>query len=400
MTVKKVLYLLPQPYLLSRGSSFRALATVDALAELGYQVDLLCYPIGKGPKKNAYKIFRSSSIPFLTKVKIGPSFGKCLFDIPFAWKAFSLVKKNKYDLIHGVEEAGLIASCLGRKYKIPYIYDMHSWMSQQIEDSKFIKSKIILNYFKKLELQAMNRAKAIITVGPEMTKLLTSLAPSVTAYSLLDCPLNFSELASVALKKTIQEKFFSQEDSVLVYTGNFHSYQGIDLLIESIAELKRITTSETKKFRLLLVGGGSGEEQVIDRYKKKVAALGLTDEIIFCGEFPAEAMPVFMELADLLVSSRVQGNNVPLKIYTYLASGNLLLATNIASHTQVLNSENCLLADPEPNSLARAIHRGLFEISEAEKKSLVQAALQIGSIEQQEKFKAVLKDCYKNVILN
>ena len=208
----KILYILPQPFLLSRGSSFRALATVNALAELGYQVDLLCYPLGIDPKKRQYAIHRSRRPPLLTSVKIGPSPQKIIFDIPLACMAHRMVRRNGYAVIHGVEEAGFIASWLGRKFNVPYIFDMHSWMSQQIEDGNYLKSRLLLNLFKKFESQAMNRARAIITVGPEMTEILrTRLAPGVYAATLPDCPLVFDDDLAMPDSERISAGSFSTD---------------------------------------------------------------------------------------------------------------------------------------------------------------------------------------------
>ena len=83
---KRILYILPQPYLVPRGSSFRAMATVDVLAELGYQVDLLCYPFGKDPRNKKYSIARSANPFSFSSVKIGPSWQKIVLDIPLDGK--------------------------------------------------------------------------------------------------------------------------------------------------------------------------------------------------------------------------------------------------------------------------------------------------------------------------
>ena len=390
-----VLYLLPQPFFQPRGSSFRALATLEAIAGLGYQVDLLCFPLGADPKDKAFTIFRSGKPPFFASVPVGPSPRKLVFDIPLAWSARRLVRANAYDVIHGVEEAGFIAGYLGRRYGVPYIFDMHSWMSQQLEDGNYLRSRFLLNRFKRLELRAMARARAIITVGPEMTEVLKRLAPGVAAYSLPDSPLSFGESATPELENTITRRFFSQTRRTILYTGNFHPYQGIDLLIQSIRQLKQRIDGRFD-FVLLLVGGSAAESRTVGRYRKMASDLGLEQEIVFCGEYPAEAMPAFMRRSDLLVSSRISGNNVPLKVYTYLASGTLLVATNIPSHTQVLNDGNCLLADPEPEGLARALYRGLADISVQERERIATAARHIGAAEQHQAFKAIVQKCYED----
>ena len=194
-------------------------------------------------------------------MKIGPSPQKIIFDIPLACMAHRMVRRNGYAVIHGVEEAGFIASWLGRKFNIPYIFEMHSWMSQQLEDGNFLKSRLLLYFFKKLESQAMNRARAIITVGPEMTEILrTRLAPDVYAATLPDCPLVFDEdLAAAGLREDISRQFFDRPRKTILYTGNFHPYQGIDLLLEGIRELKSLVAGRFD-FALLLVGGGAGRQ--------------------------------------------------------------------------------------------------------------------------------------------
>ena len=372
------------------------MATVDVLAELGYQVDMLCYPLGNSPQNRQYTIFRSYGPASVQSVKIGPSPQKVLLDIPLAWSARKLVRKYSYDVIHGVEEAGFIACWLGKRYGIPYIFDMHSWMSQQIEDGKFLKIRFLLDLFKKLELYAMKNARAIITVGEEMTSLLrTKLVPDVYSVSLPDRSLSLQDSVSQETIRSIEERFFRQPGKKILYTGNFHQYQGIDLLLDSIQELKKQGGLDCQ---LLLVGGGDGEREKVEFYKEMCRTKGIADSVIFCGEFPPETMSVFIEKSDVLVSSRITGNNIPLKIYTYLASGKLLVATNIASHTQVLHSGNCLLAEPDPAAFARELQRALCELTDSEKERIAEEAKKSSGQEHFQKFTDILANCYTHCL--
>lgn len=391
----KVLYILPQPYLLPRGSSFRAMATVDGLSALGHTVDVVCYDIGKDPSKKAYAIHRSARPFGITSVKIGPSPAKILFDVPLYWTARRLAARGGYDVIHGVEEAGFMAASLGRKYEIPYIYDMHSWMSQQIEGTKFGRWRLPLRVFKAWELRSMRDARAIFTVGDEMTRLLqTQLAPGVHAATLPDVPLDFSEPPDPARREKIVRDFFPAGRKYIVYTGNFHVYQGLDLLVDAAARLKELSRGQTP-FSVLIVGGGMAEAPAVERLRARVRQLGIEGDVIFCGEHPMMDIPVFMEHADVLVSSRISGNNVPLKIYTFLAAGVPMVATRISSHTQVLNDENCLLADPEPKSFADALFRGIYKLSGEERARIVAAAKKITPSEQRARFRDVLRVAYE-----
>ena len=72
-----------------------------------------------------------------------------------------------------------------------------------------------------------------------------------------------------------------------------------------------------------------------------------------------------MERASVLVSPRIEGTNTPLKVYQQLASGIPLVATDIESHTQVLDDSVAFLAFPEPGPYARAIVQALTRQEDA-----------------------------------
>jgi len=59
--------------------------------------------------------------------------------------------------------------------------------------------------------------------------------------------------------------------------------------------------------------------------------------------------------ADILVSPRIKGTNTPMKIYSYLQSGKPVLATDLPTHTQVLDRSIAMLADPKPDKFAAAM---------------------------------------------
>jgi glycosyltransferase involved in cell wall biosynthesis len=73
----------------------------------------------------------------------------------------------------------------------------------------------------------------------------------------------------------------------------------------------------------------------------------------FVGQHPVEEVPLYMALADILLSPRNKGTNTPLKLYTYLRSGKPILATQIYSHTQILNPDIAMLVSPTAEGLAQ-----------------------------------------------
>jgi glycosyltransferase involved in cell wall biosynthesis len=51
----------------------------------------------------------------------------------------------------------------------------------------------------------------------------------------------------------------------------------------------------------------------------------------------------------------VEGTNTPLKIYSYLQSGKPIVATDLYTHTQVLNQDTAVLVSPSAAGLTEGI---------------------------------------------
>lgn len=58
-------------------------------------------------------------------------------------------------------------------------------------------------------------------------------------------------------------------------------------------------------------------------------------------------------------SARTKGVNTLLKIYTYMCSGKLIIATRLSTHCRALDQGSAVLCDPMPQAVADAIRRTL-----------------------------------------
>jgi glycosyltransferase involved in cell wall biosynthesis len=73
---------------------------------------------------------------------------------------------------------------------------------------------------------------------------------------------------------------------------------------------------------------------------------------------PRKKIYAILEAAQVLVSPRASGRNVPLKIFDYLATGKPIVATG-DFHRQVLRDDCAILVEPTSSSLAEGIVRAL-----------------------------------------
>lgn len=345
----RILLIAPQPFFKIRGTPLAILQLVKALSELGYEVDIVTYHLGKNIKVKNVAIYRIINFPFIKNIPIGPSYAKLFLDFLLFLKAFQMCVKNHYNVIHTVEEAVFLGIVLKRIFHIPIIYDMDSSIPQQLINSGFTKNKYFLKLVYYLENWAIDNSNLVLTVCSSLTEIVCNKFPRKKVFQLEDVPPGNGQ-GEVRKEKVLElkKKLNLTEEMIILYTGNFESYQGIDLLIKSVPEVAKYEPN----VKFLLVGG---EREDITTMKRLVDSLKIEDSIIFTGKEPLEKIPAYMALADILVSPRRKGTNTPFKIFTYLQSGKPIVATNLFTHTQVLNEEISVLVEPAPEGIAEGI---------------------------------------------
>lgn len=352
---KKILVIAPQPFFSNRGTPLNVKAIVSRLAQIGYQVHLLAFPYGSDIHLEGVKIHRCIRIPGLKKIPIGFSWSKFFYDILLFCCAAGLSLTEEFSAFHGIEEGAFIAGLLGIIRQKPYVVDMDSCMLEQLGATRLEGWPRVLSLITQFERFIARRAAAILTVCTALTTKARAIAPHVRTFQIEDFPLEDGHLVDNSLVAQIKKDHALDGKKVLLYTGNFESYQGIDLLLEAYA-LVRSTSAAGQENVLLLVGG---EADHIAAAQKLAQRLGMAEHVIFVGARPTSEMGSYMAVADVLVSPRILGGNTPLKIYTYMAAGKAIVATTIESHTQVLDIENAYLALPTPKDFSRALQFAL-----------------------------------------
>lgn len=141
---------------------------------------------------------------------------------------------------------------------------------------------------------------------------------------------------------------FDESGIRILYVGNLEAYQGIDLLLDSFA----LALREASQIMLFIVGG---ERDGISFYQSKAEKLGIDRNVRLLGPHPLPRLSSYLSQADILISPRIKGNNTPMKLYSYLASGKAILATNLVTHTQVIDNKVAVLVDPKPESFAEGM---------------------------------------------
>jgi glycosyltransferase involved in cell wall biosynthesis len=346
----RILLIAPQPFFAQRGTPINVRQMVQTLSEAGHEVHLATYPMGEAVKMPNLTIHRAFPIPGVRTVPIGFSWKKVALDAMLALRVWALLAGRRFDVVHAVEESVFFALPAARLRGIPVIYDLDSWLSDQLTYAGHVKSPAVVKLLRRIERAALLRSALAITVSASLSDAVRAMHPGVLVAQIEDSPIEEALRApDPARVRSLRERFGIGERRAIVYTGNLESYQGIELLLPAFARVAGMRDDAV----LVLVGGSSAQ---IEAVRARAAALGIADDrIVLTGQRPAEEMPEWMAMGSMLVSPRLHGGNTPLKLFSYMWSAIPIVATDLPTHTQVLDAQSAVLCQPTPGEMARAI---------------------------------------------
>jgi len=360
-----ILMIAPEPFFEPRGTPFSEYHRIRALLDLGHTVDLVTYPFGRNIVMPGLRIFRAARPPFIRSIKIGPSFAKIPLDLTLTATALRCARRERYDAVHSHEEGAAIGIVVSAGLRVPHLYDMHSSLPQQLENFGFSRSVVLRWFLTKLEKMAIRRSRVTIVICPHLQEVARRVDPRAHTVLIENAPGSGDPPAEGSGRELRTSLGIDASTPVVLYTGTFEAYQGLDLLFASA----QIVIQRNPEVRFVLAGGTPDQ---VEQERRRAAALGIDGAVLFVGQRPSEQIPQFLDAADVLVSPRSTGTNTPLKIYQYLRSGRAIVATRLLTHTQVLSDEVALLTEPTPESFAGGILEAIGDRATA--KRLGQAA--------------------------
>nr|NQU90843.1 glycosyltransferase family 4 protein [Bacteroidota bacterium] len=344
-TNKNILLISPQPFFQWRGSPIRVNYNARALAELGFSVDLLTLPFGEKLKPEGVNVIRVANPFRIRQIPIGPSFYKIVFDFLILVKGLQLIRRNKYSVIHGVEEAGIIAVFLSQLAGSKTIFEKHS---DPFSYKKGVFLNMLLRVYSNIERYVVQRVHAVICTGPGLEEQVLKMGKKTPVFNIFDIPSSLKEPLAGEVIQSRNELQKKEDDVLVTFVGSFAHYQGIDLLMGTIYAVVK----KCPGVRFIIIGGKDAE---IDKWKTILRKQGVLEAVSFTGMVAPDIVPRMLSASDILLSPRKSGVNTPLKLLDYLKAGRSIVATNIESNRLILTDDIAVLTEPDPDSMAAAI---------------------------------------------
>jgi glycosyltransferase involved in cell wall biosynthesis len=339
----RILLLAPHPFFTDRGTPIAVRGVLEGLAAEGHELTVLTYHQGRDVRIPNCTIHRIPAVVGGGEIRPGFSLRKLVCDGVMLVHCAVLLRRQRFDLIHAVEESAFIAVVMQWLHRVPFVYDMDSSVAQQMVE-KYPALAAVRRLLEACERHAVRDSVGVLAVCQALVDTALAHAPGQLVAKLEDVSLlGESAEGGEDLRETIGFR-----GPIVMYVGNLEPYQGIELLVESFAR----ALGRAPAAHLVVIGGTEADVQA---YRARCRELGVETHAHFLGPRPVGALGHYLRQADVLVSPRIRGTNTAMKVYSYLDSGRPLVATRLLTHTQVLDDTIARLAEPEPEAMAHAL---------------------------------------------
>ena len=344
----RVLLVTPQPFFEERGTPIAVALTARALSEAGYTVDLLAFPVGTDIAIPGVHMERCRNPFGIDRVPVGFSLKKMALDASLLRSFAQLLAQRDYQVVHAVEEAAWLAAALCPARGVPFVYDMASSIPEQLASHPLLGSVHAQRLLRSLERRVVDRAAHVVCsggLGARVRELSPQADVTEWRFPVLQQPVNPRDVSELRAEHRIPSA-----GHVLLYTGNFSGYQGIDLLLDGFAR----AAAQDPRLHLVCVGASGAEEatQMAQRVPQ-----ALRHRVRILPRVRRALMPAWFEIADCLMSLRTQGDNIPLKIFEYMAARKPIVASTGPAHEPLLNDRRAYLCTADVENVAGAIGR-------------------------------------------
>ena len=228
----------------------------------------------------------------------------------------------------------LVALQLREIFGIPVVYEVRGFPEERLvrrPGSRVLKDQSVGK--RALELQCMLGADRIVTLAEVMRDHMVGNGVPAEKIHLVPNGVDTEKLSPVHRDGALAARIGLREgEIVLGYVSTFHSYEGIQYIIEATAEL----IARGHPARALLVGDGR-DRAVLERRARE---LGVAGEVIFTGRVPHAEVLGYYGLIDLfIVPRRAEATSelvTPLKPFEAMAVQRPVIVSDVAALREIV----------------------------------------------------------------
>lgn len=311
----------------------------EAFALAGLEVDLVLpwrFNKIKDDIFDYYQVkrnFKVKKLPSLDLIPLGlPKIGFWIQSLSFNISVFFYLIFRKADVFYSRDSFSLFSLSF---FKQNLVYEAHTFPQFFFLHKRvFKKAKTIIAITQKIK-------EEFIKKGISGGKIL--VAPDGVDLEKFDIDVSREEARKI-LNLPLDKK-------IIMYIGLFDEWKGYLTLLAASKFF------DGREIRLVMIGGTKKQVEKLEREYPNV---------VFLGYRPYTSLPVNQKAADVLVLPNSGQKKIsqywtsPLKLFSYMASGRPIVASDLPSIREVLNENSAILVRPDsPTDLAEGIEKSL-----------------------------------------
>lgn len=361
----KVLHVLDHSVPIHSGYAFRTEEILKAQVEIGYTVIART-----GPKH--YEVQEDQPYTTIVPYRRSPYSPQVLASLPIVnqletirilWRDICNIDANEgLDLIHAHSPSlnGIAAVWAAKSKNLPVVYEMRaSWEDAAVDHGTAKPNGFRYKSTRESESWVLRHADAITTICEGLKEDICARGISEEKVSVIPNSVDVNRFRPLAESSyVLRDRYDAQGRFVVVFCGSFYSYEGLDLLIEAVADLRE----ELPQVLVLLAGGGEQENEL----RNQVRTLQLDNYVRFLGRVSQQKVIELYNLSDACVFPRHRNKLTetvtPLKPLEAMATGALVIASDVGGHRELISDRKTglLYKADDPKALSKM----LFELSE------------------------------------
>lgn len=256
--------------------------------------------------------------------------------------------------------AGILAS---RRLGVPLVFDVRDIWPEAIAASGRLSSGPLIRVLERLErgLYAASAAITVVTEGKRARLLEKGVAPD--KLFVIPNGVDLSRFDGLEALPADEWRALGLEPErfTVMYAGIMNPAQGLDVLLDAVAQLRKDAPEAAARLQVALIGAGSERA----RLEMRVGSEGLAEWVRFVAEQPRQRIPVLLCSADAIAVTlrpRKDTHTVPSKLYEAMASGRPVLVSADGAPAEILREANAGFATPASDAPALAASiRALIE---------------------------------------
>ncbi|MGR7921046.1 glycosyltransferase [Zobellella denitrificans] len=224
----------------------------------------------------------------------------------------------------------LPALMAARRLGLPFVYEVRGlWEVTQASTQPEWMDSDRYHLMKVLEAQTAREADLVITLTNELADELVARGAHRERIVIAPNAVDAERFVPRPADQEIARQLNLQAGvPVIGYAGSAVAYEGLELLLDALAELKKAAIP----FHFVLVGDG----KVMDTVKARAKQLNIENECRFTGRVPFDEVPRYLSCMDIMpvprLSSAVTEMVSPLKPLEAMAMAKAVVLSDVSPH--------------------------------------------------------------------